>query len=150
MATLPALPVAFASHFVLDFIPHFDFHKLLGIKHSNPTSAEVALVTLDVVLGCALVLCLSHSDVKRRLMRGAAFAAVVIDLIDNIPPWSYWIHANPHISWISSFHHGIQHNAVGDQWPIGLAAQLAAIAIGLFAIYVMKRRASAKERIEIS
>jgi hypothetical protein len=133
-----ALPLAFASHFLLDYTPHLDSHALFGAPVGPPTRLEVTMTLADVVLGVALVLWAVAGQQARRLMLAAAFAAVAIDLFDNVPPWSAWFRAWPATAWLSHFHHGFQHNLSPAQWPLGFATQLALVAFALWAIRARK------------
>ena len=112
-----ALPVAFLSHFVLDFIPHLDSHAMFGVKGGGPTRGEATMAALDALIGIALVIWAVDRQPGRRTMLLAAFLGIVIDLVDNVPPWSHWFRAWPVTSWLSVFHHAHQHNVTPAQWP---------------------------------
>jgi hypothetical protein len=149
-----AAVAAFASHFVLDFIPHIDTHGLFGVSGGGPTRAEVVGTLCDVALGVALVLwvtvarparagrhpgslSLGTRQPWRRAAIWAAFIAVVIDLVDNVPPWGPHFQRWVGTAWFSHFHHGIQHNLARSEWALGLAIQVAFLGI---AIWVTRRR----------
>jgi hypothetical protein len=132
----PALGAAFLSHFLLDFVPHLDSHALFGNRSGRVTPTEVLGATLDVLVGAVLVIWLARRLRRRRLILGAAFAGVVIDLVDNVPPWSRLFRAWAGTGWLSAFHHGFQHNVTLAQWPLGFGTQLAVIAV---AVWVMRR-----------
>jgi hypothetical protein len=149
-----AAVAAFASHFVLDFVPHSDTHSLFG-GPGGITRAEVISTLVDVVLGVALVLwatvarparagrhpgslSLGTRQPWRRAAIWAAFAAVVIDLVDNVPPWGPHFQTWAGTAWLSAFHHGIQHNLPRAEWPLGVAIQLVFLAA---ALWVIRQRA---------
>jgi hypothetical protein len=132
-----AAVAAFASHFVLDFIPHIDTHGLFGVSGGGPTRAEVVGTLCDVALGVALVLWVTARQRWRRAAIWAAFIAVVIDLVDNVPPWGPHFQRWVGTAWFSHFHHGIQHNLARSEWALGLAIQVAFLGI---AIWVTRRR----------
>lgn len=122
---------AFASHFLLDFIPHSDTHALFGAP-GGITRAEAIGTLADVLLGVALVLWLTAAKPWRRTARWTAFAAVVIDLVDNVPPWGPHFQTWAGTAWLSAFHHGFQHNLPRAQWPLGMAIQVVFLAAALW------------------
>jgi len=126
-----AAVAAFASHFLLDFIPHSDTHSLFGGPGAI-TRSEAISTLVDVVLGVALVVWATARQPYRRAAVWAAFAAVVIDLVDNVPPWGPRFQSWTGTAWLSAFHHGIQHNLARPQWPLGMAIQLAFLAVALW------------------
>jgi len=133
-----ALPVAFVSHFALDFIPHLDSHGLFGIKGGGPTHAEAAMAILDTVVGIALVLWAVGRQPGRRTMILAALFAAVIDLADNVPPWGPYFQAWPGTAWLSAFHHGHSHGLTAEHWLLGLSTQIAVTAIALWIVLARK------------
>jgi len=128
-----AAVAAFASHFLLDFIPHSDTHSLFG-GPGGVTRAEVIGTLVDVVLGVALVLWATARQPWRRAAIWAAFAAVVIDLVDNVPPWGPHFQTWAGTAWLSVFHHGFQHNLPRSEWLLGIAIQLVFLAAALWGI----------------
>jgi len=132
------LPVAFLSHFVLDFIPHLDSHAMFGIKGGGVTRGEATMAALDALLGIALVLWAVGRQPRWRAMLMAAFLAIVIDFVDNVPPWSQWFRAWPGTSWLSAFHHAHQHNVTPAQWPLGFGTQIAVTAIAMWLVLAWK------------
>jgi hypothetical protein len=133
-----AAVAAFASHFLLDFIPHSDTHSLFG-GPGGVTRAEVIGTLVDVVLGVALVLWATARQPWRRAAIWAAFAAVVIDLVDNVPPWGPHFQTWAGTAWLSAFHHGIQHNLPRAEWPLGIGIQIVFLAA---ALWVIRQRAA--------
>jgi hypothetical protein len=127
-----ALSAAFGSHFLLDMAPHIDSHGLFGIAGGGLTRAEVAMGTLDTLLGIALVLWAVGKQPGRRVMISAAFAAVVIDLLDHVPPFGAWFGRWCGTSWLSAFHHKCQHNVAPANWPVGFGLQIAVLGFALW------------------
>jgi hypothetical protein len=134
-----AIGLAFASHFVLDIIPHLDSHSMFGTPSGGPTPAEVASATVDTFIGIALVLLLARRQRARSRILWAAFAAIVIDLVDDVPPWGPWFQAWPGTAWLSRFHHGIQHNVPLAQWPLGFGTQLLVLALAVWILLPRQR-----------
>lgn len=129
-----ALPAAFISHFLLDFIPHLDSHALFGTNAGRPTRPEATMAVLDFIFGAALVAVLIIRQRNRRLLAAGAFLGIVIDLVDNVPPWNSWFRAWAGTSWISAFHHAFQHNVAPSAWPIGFGTQVVIVAIGMWVL----------------
>ncbi len=129
-----AILVALASHFLLDFIPHMDFHGLFGIAHGGPTRAEVIGTLGDVTLGVVLVLWAIRGLPARRAIIWAAFAGVALDLVDNVPPWGPHFQAWVGTAWLSKFHHGLQHNLPRSEWPLSLTTWLVVMVIALIVL----------------
>jgi hypothetical protein len=135
-----ALPAAFASHFVLDAVPHLDSHALFGVPHGGPTAPEAIMAVVDVVVGVALVLWLSAGQSGRGLVIWAAFFGIVTDLLDNVPGVNTLFHELPGALSFSAFHHDLQHNVTPAQWPLGVSTQLVVVAV---AIWVLRKPHSA-------
>jgi hypothetical protein len=132
-----AVAVAFGSHFLLDIVPHIDSHGLFGVRRGGPTRGEALSALVDVAIGTALVLAMVSKQPRRRAMIAAAFAAIVLDLVDNVPPWGPYFQAWGGTAWLSAFHHGIQHNLTRAQWPLGIATQLPVIVL---AVWLLSKR----------
>lgn len=130
-----AAPIAFASHFLLDRMPHMDSHSLLGIQGPDPTAAEVAMVAADVALGIGLTLKAAAEQKESTAILTGATAGVIIDLFDTVPPIDTWFRSAPLTSDISHFHKRIQSDVPQDQWPLGLGTQMAVAAISLLVIW---------------
>ena len=130
-----AWPVAFASHFILDMTPHLDSHNLYGVEQGGPTVPEAAIGIADFVLGAAFVAWLVWRQRNRRVILGAALSAIIIDVIENVPPLGPWFKSWPGTSWLSQFHHSFQLNVAPDQYALGIATQVAVIAITLWLLW---------------
>jgi hypothetical protein len=124
-----AYPVAFASHFALDTLPHLDSHALFGVEHGGPTPWETASGVTDSLVGAVLVSLLARRQPGRRVMMGSALCAILIDLAEYVPPFGPWFQTWAGTAWLVGFHHRIQHNLTPAQWPLGAATQ--ALALGL-------------------
>lgn len=129
-----AWPVAFGSHFVLDFIPHLDDHALFGVERGGVTPAEAASAILNFTLGWVLVGWLVRRQPDRRVMLGGAFFAIVIDIIDHTPRLNHWFANSVGTAWLSDFHHGFQHNVTPAQWPLGIGTQLVLAGLALWVL----------------
>lgn len=90
-----AVPLAFASHFVLDAIPHFGIHEDDTLKRNGHWLFRSVVVT-DTVLtiaALALVPIALHNHVNAWAVLAAMFAALLPDLL-----------------WIPHFIHEVRHN----------------------------------------
>ena len=135
-----AWPAAFASHFLLDYIPHLDSHALYGVPQGGPTGPEAAVAVADFVLGAALVTWLVWRRADRRLVLVGALLGIAIDLVDNVPALGPWLRVWPGTAWLGAWHHGIQHNVTPAQWPLGVGTQVAVVAIALVVIKRLEPR----------
>ena len=134
-----ALPAAFASHFVLDFIPHLDSHGLFGVHGSGPTRMEVVSSSIDSLLGAALLIWAVSKQSNRKLLLLAGLFGVLPDLIYNIPPWGALFKTWPIFSQVAEFHTWFGHPVGPGEWPIGFGTQAVLVAMALW-ILVRKRK----------
>ena len=129
-----ARPAAFASHFVLDRIPHLDWHGLFGIAGKGPTTPEVVFGVVDFLAGIALVARAVGRRPVRALMLLCAFLALLMDLLNHVPPFRGWIMSCPWTAPVVAFHGACEWNVSPAWWPIGFGTQVAVIAFGLLVI----------------
>ena len=127
-----AWPAAFGSHFFLDFAPHLDSHALFGAEHGGPTFLEAAIGIPDFVLGALLIGWLVWREPDRRVVLGGALFAILIDLIEDVPPFGPWFKSWPLTAWLSQFHHSFQHNVTPAQWYLGVGTQVVVVAVALW------------------
>ncbi|MGD9495219.1 MAG: hypothetical protein AB7Y46_02800 [Armatimonadota bacterium] len=139
-----ALPAAFASHFVLDMMPHLDSNDLFGMPGHGPTQLEASVAVADFIFGSAVVVALCARRRWGRIALLGAFFGMLIDLVDNMPPWGEWFSAWPGTAWLSQVHHGIQPELDPSQLVLGFGTQLAVIAIG---VAVLRRRERLPRRV---
>ena len=140
-----AWPVAFASHFALDFIPHLDDHALFGIGGGGVTPVEAASGILNFALGWALVMWVARGQPDRRVLLGGAFFGIVIDVIDHIPYLNRWVASWVGTAWLTDFHHAFQHNVTMSQWPLGVGTQLVLAGLALWVLVRAGRKRRAAE-----
>jgi hypothetical protein len=134
-----AWPVAFVSHFLLDFVPHLDSHALFGVPSGGPTLPEAGMAIADVLVGTAAVAWLVAGQPERRVMLGAAFFAILVDLMFNVPPWAPWLTAWPGTAWLAALHRASEQNVTPAQWPVGVGTQVVAVAAALWLILRLNR-----------
>ena len=131
-----AYPAAFASHLVLDIVPHLDTHGMFGRLGGPPTRMEAAVGVSDFVVGALLVGLLAARQRSRRVVLTAALLAVIIDLVEYVPPVGPWFRQWPAAAGWVHFHHAIQHNLTVAQWPLGMATQAAVMAMAMAVLRV--------------
>ncbi len=135
-----AWPVAFVSHFLLDFTPHLDSHAIYGVEQGGPTAPEAALGILNFTFGALLIVWLVRRQPDRRVVLGGALFGILIDLIREAPLLGVWFRTWPGTAWLSVFHHSFQHSVTPAQWPLGIATQLVVVAIALWVCLPRKHK----------
>jgi hypothetical protein len=123
-----AYPAAYVSHYVLDAIPHLDGGGLLGCGGA-PTPLMKGLGAVDLLIGAFILWLLIRRQPDARRMAWAAFCAILVDVIDYVPPWCEWVHHSPWTCWFSTVHDLYHHGLTRDQWVVGFGTQLA-VALG--------------------
>lgn len=124
---LISLPAAFASHFVLDAIPHW--HDT--VIPEKATKKTYMLSTADFVIAVILTLYYLSTLAEPNLV-WIILASTIMDTDVLLYPWCKkfgW--RNPWPSFVSKIHGGIQ-NETKSLW--GLFPQLVIIAISLFVV----------------
>jgi len=126
-----AYPAAFASHFLLDFVPHIDSHALFGANHGGPTRLEGAAGVTDFLIGALVVGLVAARQPSRRVMIGSALFGILTDLAEYVPPFGPWFQNWAGTAWLTGPHHRIQHNLTPAHWGLGAVTQVAALGLGL-------------------
>lgn len=106
-----AIPLAFASHFVLDRVPHWNPHLNTEIKkYGKPTLNSTILITLDVVLALVLGFFMASTalpDQSRAIVIVlGAFAGVLPDVIEA--PYFFLGYKNKLLMKLLTFQKSIQ------------------------------------------
>ena len=83
-----SIPLAFASHFVLEHIPHWNPHIVSETKkYGRPTKKSVMIIAVDVTLALvtgSLIAWQAMPDTKHAMtIMAASFASVLPDLIES-------------------------------------------------------------------
>lgn len=128
-----AYPAAYLSHYVLDAVPHLDGGGLFG-SGGPPTALMKGLGVVDLVVGSLIVWWLIRGRPQARIMAWAAFCAILVDIIDYVPPWDAWVHACPLTSWYSGAHDLYSHGLMRQQWLLGFGTQIATALLGAWVI----------------
>ncbi|OGY30109.1 MAG: hypothetical protein A3F35_03305 [Candidatus Woykebacteria bacterium RIFCSPHIGHO2_12_FULL_45_10] len=124
---LISLPAAFASHFILDTIPHWD-----GAPKAPFGKFFYLLAGLDYLFGISLIWWFTRDNPQQIILLFAAFSATAPDFLMgtyknfNLPwnKWGWYVRFN-------EFHRGIQNNL---KIAPGLATSLVTSAVAIFII----------------
>ncbi len=139
-----AWPLAFASHFVLDTIPHLDSHGLFGHPGGGITPAEACAALLDFTVGAVLVAAMAWGSADRWRVLGGAGLGIAIDVIEQLPAVGPWLRSWSGTAWFTTFHHAIQHNVPPADWVLGFGTQVAVV--GLATWLLLRRGQTAGDR----
>jgi len=119
-----ALPLAFASHWALDALPH----SYLSLREPGHLSLKLVIVAMDLVVGVALVLWLAQGQPHRRLILAAALTAVTVDLLNPANPFGQWLAGTSAAGWLVSTHLGWSwHVPFGSNWPLEFGPSVAVL-----------------------
>ena len=119
-----ACPAAFASHFVLDRLPHIDADDLAAVilRHDVGTIGPAAV---DFLLGVGLVTWLLWGREGRGVMIAGAVCALLPDLFGFVPPFSTAFHWLPLAVAYDRVHEWCQGDVPSQLWFLGVAVQVA-------------------------
>jgi len=124
------IPLAIASHFAADLVPHWD----AGTNHKNKSATRLKMeATLDVLLGFALVILIFRNFVaiNPAYMFTMVIAAQLPDWLEA-PSWMFGIKIPP-FSWLDWLGHKLQTRM---QLPWGLVTQV--VIVGLIVVYAIQ------------
>ncbi len=123
------IPVAIASHFAADLVPHWD----AGTNHRQKSALRLKIeATLDVLLGFALVLILFRTQTLASpvYMFSMVIAAQLPDWLEA-PSWMFGLKVPP-FSWVDWLGHKLQSRM---QLPWGLVTQV--VIVGLLVLFAL-------------
>jgi hypothetical protein len=100
---------------------------------------EAAAGIADFLVGALVVGLVAARLPARRVMLGAALFAILIDVVEYVPPFGPWFQHWSGAAWLTGFHHRIQHNLTPAHWLLGAGTQAAVLAVGL-AICLSRRQ----------
>jgi len=123
-----SIPIAFASHFILERVPHWNPHLNYETdKYGKPTKRSTIIVVIDSSLALILGSAIAFSQPNTTMIIGtllSAFAAVLPDLIEA-PYFFLKVRNNEYIKRWIKFQRGIQVDAPPF---LGLLTQVLTIA----------------------
>jgi len=136
------LPLAFASHFLLDAVPHVDVHVLFGNPRSALTPIEIIAAAGDVLLGLALLMWLSRGHPRAALLWAGAFLGLLPDILQHLPHLNWLVSAHGPLFWMGLHHRLWQHNVSVSQWPLGFGTQLGMLLGAIYLILRVKKQSA--------
>jgi hypothetical protein len=140
-----ALPLAFASHYALDALPHAYF----SLREGGQLPLKLALVTIDGVIGVALVLWIARGQPHRRVILGAALAATLVDLMNPVTSVGRWLAETPGPAWLMSMHmQGAWHVPFGRQWLLGFGPAAAVLVLTALAAWALNARGRPAQNLD--
>lgn len=131
-----AYPLAFASHFALDMVPHYDAHDALA-PTGGSALAEGAVAVADFALAWWVIASLARGQPWRRVALWSAFFAIVIDLVFNLPLWGPVLHNWPPTAGVAAWHLAIQPHLPPGHWLTGIGPQMVVLAAS---VWVLRRQ----------
>ncbi|MFN3653147.1 MAG: hypothetical protein ACK47B_26500 [Armatimonadota bacterium] len=131
-----ALPLAVASHLLLDAIPHADAAVLAGSPSPGYNGAEILISVGSFVVGLGLVLWCAWGDRRFGWIVLAALAGMLIDFVFVLPWWKQFFQSWPPTAWLSQVH--LAASTPAHRYPllVGITTQLL---VSLAAFWVLRR-----------
>lgn len=132
-----ALPLAFASHYALDALPH----AYLSLRDPAMLPLKAMIVAADALVGLALALWIARRQRHWRLILGSAFAATLPDLMNPVTSLGRWLGRPPGTGWLIAAHLACAwHVPLGQQWLLGFGPSVAVLVAVAVAARSMSRR----------
>jgi hypothetical protein len=134
---LVAFLLGFASHFILDAIPHLDIGTFFKISENEdkPWPAWVYIIAiLEFVIVVPIFYLLFHNRPDFAIISMGAFGCLFLDILDNNPITI--IHHFPVFKQLHFLHEKIHHNLPPGKWYWGIPAEV--IIIGGSIWYLLK------------
>ncbi|EKE05866.1 MAG: hypothetical protein ACD_19C00176G0088 [uncultured bacterium] len=104
---LISIPLAFASHFLLDTVPHWNPHINTEMKkYGKLTNRTLRIIGIDIVLAIILTIFVAKTNPYVYL---ASFMSILPDVAEG--PYFLWGWRNKHLDAILRFQRSIQSNA---------------------------------------
>jgi hypothetical protein len=130
---LAVIAAAFASHFAIDAIPHWDY-PLQSIKVgagarnqlklARPILLDLALIGFDAFAGLALAVVVFATPATIGTVILGASAAIMPDPLQFL----YSLYPREPLKSLQQFHSWI-HSKCGLNWPLGISSQIAFVAL---------------------
>jgi len=129
-----ALPLAFASHYALDALPHAHF----SLRDGEALTLKAFIVAADALVALALMLWIAARRTHWRLILGSAFAAAFLDLINPVTALGRWLASLPPTSWLISLHISSAYHVPFGDWLLGFGPSTAILALIAMATYLSR------------
>ena len=131
-----ALPLAFASHYALDALPHAYF----SLRQPEALPLKVTIVAADAVIGLALVFWIARRQTRWRLILGSAFAAVMLDLMNPVTWFGKWLAHLPVTGWLISAHITSAYHVPLGAWLPGFGPAIGVLVLVAIAAWLSSTR----------
>lgn len=123
--------LAFASHFILDMLPHFDWAIWHDNKDFDLEIRDYILVIIDFLISAGLLYFLWYNSGRDSSILVGAFFAVLPDMIDVVPYWNKSLRKLPVFSQLHKLHTAIHFRLKPKYWYWGVITQMIIIIITL-------------------
>ncbi len=139
---LVILVVAFASHFLADAIPHWDYSlaSLQGSKRRRTSDVSDASLTLDpqliikdlahvgcdIIVGFSILVAIYQPSLDIAAVAPLFFTAVGGILPDALQP-VYWLWKQSPVKYLQRFHHFMHAQSHLSFLPLGISSQFAIV-----------------------
>lgn len=126
----PILAIIFGivSHYILDFIPHFD-----TTDEGVYTKRQVLLISFDALFGAIVLAIMFLSSTQQLSFAFGVFGSLLPDILDNSPFWSKKLHDIKFFKKIYDFHASLQRKEVSASTGIGV--QVAIVFLNIFIFF---------------
>ena len=136
----PTALLAWASHYLLDRIPHVDIMPLLGHPLGTPVDRTGVLVAaLDTAVATTIGLTLARDRAERGAMLTGGLMAALPDVVDNVPLWGPRLRKLRPFFVQGCLHHWCSRPVGPSRRLPGLLPQVA-VALGALALVWLARR----------
>lgn len=130
-----AVPLAFASHYVMDMVPHscFNMFPVAGVvvSHLGPALS---------VLAVAVLVSLTFRQRERWVILAAGVIACLPDVLDYAHPITDWFHLLPGSDYLSWVHHNLHCDVILTRPVLGFVTQAVVVAVGLWIVTRKRKR----------
>lgn len=131
---IPAvIGLSFASHFVLDFLPHIDQGTELSEGGLKP-SFKYFLAGIDVFASFIILvlILMARPGLNQVSVIIGALSALLMDVIFNVPFWESWMKKTKPFSYVDWFHSKIHEPFKSYQYSVGIVLQILIIAFSIW------------------
>lgn len=126
-----ALLIGIISHFVFDAIPHLEtstFKSYFGRKEGDKlVKAEMIFEVFEIIIGLILIYFFWKNHQYQWPIFFGALGAILPDLIDNVPFWSWKLRKYPIFKQTHWLHENLHFDLKPRYWYLGLPVYIVII-----------------------
>lgn len=90
-----AIPLSFASHFVLDKIPHWNPHTYTEtVKNGGPSKTTITIAAVDALLSLAIGLGAAYSSLPNRALALTIVASCFASVFPDVSKYPFFLFKN--------------------------------------------------------